>query len=93
MKTFHLLRRADVSGVSGVGIVAQGVEFDNGRVALTWLIQPTSVSVYDSLRAVIQIHGHGGRTEIVEHPCVIHKCETTCKQRTAEALARAKRHE
>jgi hypothetical protein len=68
MVTFHLHRNQDASGVSGTGIVAQGVQFDNGLIALTWLVKPTSVSVYGSLKDVERIHGHGGKTELIVHP-------------------------
>lgn len=66
MKCFQLRRTEDATGVSGTGIVAEGVEFDNGKVALTWLANPmlTSVAVYDCLEDVVLIHGHGGKTAI-----------------------------
>jgi hypothetical protein len=66
MKCFQLRRTEDETGVSGTGIVAEGVEFDNGKVALTWLANPmlTSVAVYDRMDDVILIHGHGGKTRI-----------------------------
>lgn len=46
--------------------MAEGVEFDNGKVALTWLASPflTSVAIYDRMEDVILIHGHGGKTTI-----------------------------
>ena len=37
MRHFYLDRHEDATGISGTGVVAQGVEFDNGKVALTWL--------------------------------------------------------
>lgn len=58
-------RDVDETGVSGVGVVAEGVEFTDGRVALRWLTETTSTGVYDSLGDVRAIHGHGGRTEVV----------------------------
>ena len=66
MKCFQMRRTEDETGVSGIGIVAEGVEFDNGKVALTWLANPllTSVAVYDRMDDVIMIHGHGGKTVI-----------------------------
>lgn len=36
-KLFYLHRVEDDSGISGTGRIAQGVIFDNGKVALTWL--------------------------------------------------------
>lgn len=66
MKTFHLEREEDVSGVSGVGVVAEGVEFSDGTVVLRWVAgEHHSTVVWDSLRSVEVIHGHDGRTKIV----------------------------
>ena len=64
MRRFELHRDEDATGVSGVGRVAQGVEFDNGFCALTWLTAHTSVAVYPSIESLEAIHGHGGRTRI-----------------------------
>jgi len=66
-RAFHLERDTDVSGVSGVGVVAEGVEFSDGTVALRWLSDwPTSVVFHDrGLAAVEAVHGHGGHTRIV----------------------------
>lgn len=64
MKLFELRRVEDESGVSGTGTVAQGVIFDNGWCALTWLTAHTSVAFYTDIDEVVAIHGHGGKTEI-----------------------------
>lgn len=64
-KMFDLVRCHDSSKVSGEGRVAEGVEFENGKVALCWLGQYASVNVYDSVDHVKHIHGHGGSTEVV----------------------------
>lgn len=68
MRTFHLERSEDISGVSGLGRVAEGVQFSDGRCAVRWMSQPASCSTYDSIKDVETIHGHGGRTIIVWHP-------------------------
>ena len=65
---FYLKRAEDESGVSGTGRVAQGFVFDNGKVAVTWLSEHPSVTVYDNIGEVTAIHGHGGKTEIVMEP-------------------------
>lgn len=65
MKRFKLLREKDESGVSGTGIVAEGVEFANGKCALTWLSRFACVAFYDNIKALEQIHGHHGATVIV----------------------------
>lgn len=64
MRLFLLIRNEDVSGVSGTGIVAEGVEFSDGTVAMRWLRRPFSVAFYGSIRDVLAIHGHGGRTQV-----------------------------
>jgi len=68
MKMFYLKRIEDESGVSGTGRIAQGFIFDNGKVALTWLSEHPSVTIYDSIGEVHAIHGHGGKTEIQMEP-------------------------
>ncbi len=65
MRRFHFMRLEDASGVSGCGMVAEGVIFSNGKVALEWLSQHSSTNLYDSIRDVELIHGHEGRTRIV----------------------------
>jgi len=68
MRFFYLHRKNDVSGVSGAGIVANGVEFDSGKVALTWVKTDWGVvGVYDNIKAVDKVHGHGGDTEVIYH--------------------------
>jgi hypothetical protein len=68
MKIFYLKRSEDESGISGTGRVAQGFIFDNGKVAVTWLSEHPSVTVYDSIGEVTAIHGHGGKTEVIMEP-------------------------
>ena len=64
MKMFYLNRLEDESGVSGTGRVAQGFIFDNGKVALTWLLEHPSVTIYDNIGEVRAIHSHDGKTEL-----------------------------
>jgi hypothetical protein len=66
MKLFELRRDEDETGVSGTGVVAQGVIFDNGRCSMTWLTDHTSTAVYESIDDVKAIHGHQGKTRVVE---------------------------
>jgi hypothetical protein len=65
MRRFELHRDEDASGVSGTGIVAQGVQFDDGTCALRWLSQHSSTALYDNTVDLVVIHGHGGRTRLV----------------------------
>ena len=40
MRLWTMYRHADESGVSGTGIVAQGVVFANGMACIQWLVGP-----------------------------------------------------
>ena len=65
MRRFRLNRLNDVSGVSGTGIVAEGVVFSDGRAAVRWIVgEHKCTSVWDSLYDIEQVHGHGGDTVI-----------------------------
>lgn len=65
MRRFYLIRHADPSGVSGTGRVAQGVEFDDGSVAIRWTGRYPSTSTWENgVHDAIAIHGHGGKTVI-----------------------------
>jgi hypothetical protein len=64
MRSFVLVRKDDATGTSGVGVVAEGVEFSNGRVALHWLSQMDVVGMYDNVTVVEKLHGHDGRTTL-----------------------------
>lgn len=61
---FWLMREADVSGVSGVGVVADGVIFPDGITVLRWRTAGGSTAIYDSIQSVELIHGHDGKTKI-----------------------------
>lgn len=63
-KRFVLDRAEDVTGTSGTGVVAEGVLFTGGKVALHWLSVYPSVNVYDTLEVVLALHGHDGRTVV-----------------------------
>lgn len=65
MKTFYLLRHEDLHGHSGLGVVAEGVIFDNGLVALTWLSKWKTITMFSNIKEVHDLHNHGGRTELV----------------------------
>jgi hypothetical protein len=65
MKLFYLLRHEDVNGNSGTGVVAEGVIFDNGQAAMTWLSEFNTVTVFAKVSDIKKLHGHDGRTEVV----------------------------
>jgi hypothetical protein len=64
MKRFVLNRKEDKGGVSGTGIVAEGIVFSNGKCVISWRTKYTSVAIYDDLKTLEAIHGHGGATQI-----------------------------
>lgn len=65
MKTFYLVRTEDVHGNSGTGIVAEGIIFDNGMVAMTWLSDIPTVTNFRRIQDVAKLHGHEGKTTVV----------------------------
>lgn len=65
MRLFQLLRHEDESGVSGTGVVAEGVQFSDKKCALSWLTSKSSKGFYDCIEHIVDIHGHGGKTVIV----------------------------
>lgn len=66
---FHLVRDRDTSGISGTGIVAEGIAFTDGTVVVRWVtneatppgVSPTTV-VHEGIESVLALHGHGGTT-------------------------------
>ncbi|MEV7684500.1 hypothetical protein [Streptomyces bungoensis] len=63
-RLFVLRRDHDVTGVSGPGDVADGVQWPDGSVVLRWRERP-STSVWDSLDLMLSVHGHDGATRAV----------------------------
>lgn len=65
-RRFLLQRDEDETGVSGVGIVAEGIQFSDGRIALRWVSSPAASTVtWDSIEHVEKVHGHNGKTHVV----------------------------
>jgi len=77
MRRFHLVRREDETGVSGTGIVAEGIQFTSGVCVLSWLTAIKSIAaIYDNINVVEWLHGHGGKTVVKWVDDVIQmKCE------------------
>ncbi len=66
MRRFQLERDHDVSGVSGTGVVAEGVEFSDRTVVIRWIVgEHQSTVVWPDIAGPEAIHGHGGATRIV----------------------------
>jgi len=63
-RLFELVRHHDVSGLSGTGVVAEGVVWSGGSVSLHWLTEWPSVATFESIDAVLAVHGHNGATTV-----------------------------
>lgn len=64
-RRFHLTRTIDDTGVSGTGLVAEGIQYRDGRCAMRWCVNPArSTTIYDNTNELITIHGHDGHTTI-----------------------------
>lgn len=64
MKRFQFVRNEDVSGVSGTGIVFEGVVFEDGTVAIRWLSKLKTTAIYASIEELEAIHGHEGKGHV-----------------------------
>ena len=74
-RRFRLNRTQDFTGLSGTGIVAEGVEFSDGVAVVRWLeagvslsnrergVSPTTV-IHPSVLSIEALHGHNGATQI-----------------------------
>ena len=63
-RRFRLVREVDVTGVSGVGVVAYGVRFPDGAVATRWNAEIAQTCVWANVGDVVSIHGHNGATRL-----------------------------
>lgn len=66
-RKFKLYRKRDKTGISGTGLVAEGVQFFNDKVALTWTSSVKTMEVMDSWKdfLTIHIHNHNNNSTIV----------------------------
>lgn len=62
---FVLVRDIDVSGVSGTGVIAEGVQFSNGVAVMQWVTTYQSTVVWPGgVEELIKVHGHDGATRV-----------------------------
>lgn len=67
---FLLVRHRDMTGVSGTGIVAEGVEWSDSSASLRWRgDHPTTTFFQTGLGGVRTIHGHQGNTDVIYLDC------------------------
>lgn len=64
-RRFVLNRLEDVTGVSGTGVVAEGVTFTDGTTVIRWAGPTPSTVVWATVGDAVAVHGHGGKTELV----------------------------
>jgi hypothetical protein len=75
-KVFYLVRIEDETGVSGTGIVAEGVRWTDGSVSLRFVSKTPSFINFERVpegveinrigeRHVKMVHGHRGKTKVV----------------------------
>jgi hypothetical protein len=66
VRRFVLDRVIDVSGVSGVGLIAEGVEWSDGTASVRWTGLHRSITFWTGGVPVLEaVHGHGGATKVV----------------------------
>jgi hypothetical protein len=74
-RRFRLIRNTDITGISGTGIVAEGIRFSDGTAVVRWRELPegdagyargvrATTVIFPSIDAVEALHGHDGATEI-----------------------------
>lgn len=76
--TFSLVRLDDETGISGTGEIAEGCVFSDGTAVLRWTTKTRSTAIYASMRELIDIHGHGGKTEVRYHLADEHCDDRAC---------------
>lgn len=97
MKKFYFLRHIDVNGYSGTGVVAEGVIFDDGTGAFTWLTPMKTVTTFWDMADIDFMHGHGGKTDVIVEgddkfeECVEAAKEIKQKRKTEERLEEEKK--
>jgi hypothetical protein len=72
MRTFQLIRYKDLTGVSGIGVVAVGKVLKNGQCVLKWISKAKladgsvrtikTLTLHECWENVVLLHGHNGAT-------------------------------
>jgi hypothetical protein len=65
VRVFQLVRGRDVTGVSGTGVVADGVLWPDGTMTIRWRGDHPSTVHWACLTDAETVHGHGGATRFV----------------------------
>lgn len=58
IRTFTVCRQVDISGVSGDGVIIEGVTLGTGQCIIHWLFPPPrgGVAIFDSLEDFLKVH-------------------------------------
>lgn len=64
-RVFQLVRDRDISGVSGEGVVADGVAWPDHSVSIRWRGPRPSIVFWASMADARAVHGHDGATRFV----------------------------
>lgn len=62
---FELHRDIDHTGISGEGVVAEGVRFSDGTAVIRWRGVHASTVEWSDVSHMEAVHGHGGATRVV----------------------------
>lgn len=69
IKTFTVARQQDETGVSGTGVVIEGVVLATGQCIVHWLYPPPrgGIAIFDSMNDFIRVHiqPHPGNKTII----------------------------
>ena len=65
LRRFYLNRSEDVSGNSGTGRIANGVQFPDGVCVIRWIGKTPTTTIYNNIKHLEQLHGHEGKTKVV----------------------------
>lgn len=59
-----MIREVDVTGISGTGVVIEGIQFSDGVCAIRWMTDMPSTTHHDCIDNVVAVHGHNGQTRL-----------------------------
>lgn len=63
-RLFMVDRRKDHTGISGIGVIAEGVQFTDGTVVIRWITETATTGIFDNIEDLRKIHGHKGDSVI-----------------------------
>lgn len=64
-RIFWLVRLRDISGISGEGMIAEGIQFHDGQCVISWFGRFHTLEIAPNIEEVEAIHGHKGATRII----------------------------